>query len=55
MMTAVKSGYFGNSAHIAATNTSVPFCARTRPKQPMPYFPGSPAAANAAARSAGGH
>ena len=34
-ITALKSGYRGNRAIIASTKTSVPFCARTRPKQPM--------------------
>ena len=34
-MTAVKSGKRGNSRHIASTNTSLPFCARTRTKHPI--------------------
>ena len=34
-ITAVKSGKRGSNRHIASTNTSLPFCARTRPKQPM--------------------
>ena len=53
-ITAVKSGYWGRRRHIASTNRSLPFCLRTRPKVPIPYLPGRPVAANAAARSAGG-
>ena len=39
---------------MAATNRSIPFCLRTRPKTPIPYFPGNPVAAKTAARSWGG-
>ncbi len=51
--TAEKSGYCGNSRHIASTNRSLPFCRRTRPNVPIPYFPGRPVSAKAASAIVG--